>query len=83
MKKIYISPKNSLSLPKLTLKHNIFEFNSELFLQTIAIGTSMGIRPASSYANLLMAKLDQLAINLAHKFGEGTHTIKAWKRFFG
>ena len=41
----------------------------------------MGIRPAPSYANIFMAKIDQLAINLGIKFGEGIHPIKAWKRF--
>ena len=73
-------PKDFLvKLLELTLKYNIFEFDSELFLQSI--GTAMGIRPAPSYANLFMAKIDQLAINLAHRFGEGIHPIKAWKRF--
>ena len=73
-------PKEFLTkLLELTLKYNIFEFDSELFLQSI--GTAMGIRPAPSYANLFMAKIDQMAIDLAPKFGDGTNPIKAWKRF--
>lgn len=66
-------------LLELTLKYNIFEFNSELYLQMI--GTAMGIRPAPSYANLFMAKIDKLATDLAQNFGDGTYPIKAWKRF--
>ena len=61
------------------MKYNIFEFNQDLYLQLI--GTAMGIRPAPSYANLFMAKIDQLAIKLASSFSEGTNPIKAWKRF--
>ena len=73
-------PKEFLtSFLELTLKYNIFEFNSELFLQQI--GTAMGIRPAPSYANLFMAKIDKLAQKLASMFGEGIHPIKMWKRF--
>ena len=41
----------------------------------------MGIRPAPSYANIFMAKIDKLATDLAAQFGEGTNPIKAWKRF--
>ena len=73
-------PKDFLmKLLELTLKFNIFEFNSELYLQSI--GTAMGIRPAPSYANIFMAKIDKLAVSLAASFGDGTHPIKSWKRF--
>ena len=73
-------PKEFLtSLLELTLKYNIFEFNSELFLQLI--GTAMGIRPAPSYANIFMAKIDKLAEDLATSFGDGIHPIRMWKRF--
>ena len=41
-------------LLEIVLKHNIFEFNKDLFIQII--GTAMGSRPAPSYANLFMAK---------------------------
>ena len=68
-------PKEFLvKLLELTLKLNIFEFNTELFLQII--GTAMGIRPAPSYANIFMAKIDKLAINSGSKFGEGIHPIR-------
>jgi hypothetical protein len=40
----------------------------------------MGIKPAPSYANIFMAKIDELANKLARKFGDGTHPVKAWKR---
>ena len=41
----------------------------------------MGIRPAPSYADLFMAKIDKLAQDLASQFGEGIHPIRMWKRF--
>ena len=43
----------------------------------------MGIRPNPSYANIFMAKIDELAKELGALFGNGTHPIKAWKRFVG
>ena len=52
---------------------------SELFLQVI--GTAIGIRPATSYANIFMAKMDKIAENLAAQFSEGIHPIRIWKRF--
>ena len=64
---------------KLILQYNIFEFNSELFLKMI--GTAIGIRPAPSYANILMAKIDDSATKLAALCGNRTHPVKAWKRF--
>ena len=73
-------PKEFLtSLLELTLKYNIFEFNSELYLQLI--GTAMGIRPAPSYANLFMAKIDKVAQDLASMSGDGIQPISMWKRF--
>ena len=73
-------PKEFLTnLLELILKFNIFEFNPELFLLTV--GTAMGIRPAPSYANIFMAKMDKLATDLAAQFGEGVHPIRLWKRF--
>ena len=41
----------------------------------------MGIRPAPSYANIFMAKIDKLAEGLATKFGDGVHPVRFWKRF--
>ena len=67
-------PKEFLvNLLELTLKYNIFQFNSELFLQII--GTAMGIRPAPSHADIFMARIDKLATSLGTKFGEGIHPI--------
>ena len=54
-----------LELLELVLKHNIFEFNNELFIQMI--GTAMGTRPAPSYANIFMAKkIDSKIVTLAN-----------------
>ena len=41
----------------------------------------MGIRPAPSYANLFMARIDKLAQDLASMSGDGIHPIRMWKRF--
>ena len=40
----------------------------------------MGIRPAPSYVNIFMAKLDKLAENLAAKLGDGIRPSRMWKR---
>ena len=46
---------------------NIFEFNSEYFLQII--GTAMGAVPAVSYANIFMArKIDPKILAVAQKY---------------
>ena len=69
-----------LKLLELILKFNIFEFNSELFLQLI--GTAMGTKPAPSYANIFMARKIDIAIEeLAAKFGDGIYPIRLLKRF--
>ena len=65
-------------LLEVVLKHNIFEFNSELFLQLI--GTAMGSRPAPSYANIFMAnKIDPEIIRLANE--SESDPIDLYKRF--
>lgn len=46
------------------LTHNLFTFNSQLFLQTK--GTAMGTRFAPSYANLFMGHYENLFIQNAH-----------------
>ena len=69
-----------IRLLEIVLKYNIFEFNSELFLQLI--GTAMGTRPAVSYANIFMARrIDQQILNLAVQLGEGINPILCFKRF--
>ena len=64
------------------LRFNIFEFNSEYFIQLI--GTAMGAVPAVSYANIFMAKkIDPKIILAADKFKneEGCNPIIFFKRF--
>ena len=69
-----------MKLLELVLKSNIFEFNSELFLQII--GTAMGTRAAPNYANLFMArKIDPKILDLATALNNGTNPILFFKRF--
>ena len=69
-----------LQLLDLVLKFNVFEFNSELFLQII--WTAMGTRAAPSYANLFMArKIDPKIVELATLLANGTNPITFFKRF--
>ena len=70
-----------VKLLELVLKHSIFEFNSELWLQLI--GTAMGASPAPSYANMFMAEsIDDKIKILAQKLSEnGSNPIKLMKRF--
>jgi hypothetical protein len=69
-----------LQLLDLVLKCNVFEFNSELFLQII--GTAMGTRAAPSYANLFLArKIDPKILELATFLANGTNPISFFKRF--
>ena len=67
-----------IKLLEIILKFNIFEFNSELFLQLI--GTAMGTKPAPSYANIFMARrIDNTIEKIAAKFGDGVHPIRFLK----
>ena len=64
----------------MVLKNNIFEFNSDLFLQLI--GTAMGSKPAPSYANIFMAKqIDPKIRKLAKEMEGGRDPIDLFKRF--
>jgi hypothetical protein len=55
-----------IRLLEIVLKSNIFEFNSELFLQLI--GTAMGTKCAPNYSNIFMArKIDPEIIKKAIK----------------
>jgi hypothetical protein len=49
-----------IRLLELVLKHNIFEFNKQLFQQLI--GTAMGTKCAPNYSNLFMARKIDLDI---------------------
>ena len=69
-----------IRLLEVVLKHNIFEFNKELFIQLI--GTAMGSRPAPSYANLFMAqKIDPVILKLASQLESESDPIDFFKRF--
>ena len=52
-------------LLNICFKNNMFEFAGKLYKELI--GTAMGIHPAPSYANIFMAKLDQI-VKLANKY---------------
>ena len=62
----------------IVLKHNIFEFNNELFVQLI--GTAMGSRPAPNYTNIFMAKKLNPEILCLAKESE-SDPIDLFKRF--
>ena len=69
-----------IRLLDVVLKHNIFEFNQELFIQLIE--TAMGSRPAPSYANLFMArKIDPEILKLSNKSESEENLIDLYKRF--
>ena len=48
-------------MAEFVLKHNVFEFNSQLYLQTS--GTAIGTKMAPSYANIVMAEFEQKVLN--------------------
>ena len=69
-----------IKLLELILKNNIFEFNSEYFIQLI--GTAMGSKPAPSYANIFMAKqIDPAIRKLAKDLHQGKDPIDLFKIF--
>ena len=69
-----------IRLLEIILKFNIFEFNSEFFIQLI--GTAMGTRPAVSYANIFMArKIDDKIVALATQLEGGKNPLLCLKRF--
>ena len=69
-----------MRLLEIVLKHNVFEFNSELFIQLV--GTAMGSRPAPSYANIFMAKqIDPAILELARNIENESDPIDLLKRF--
>ena len=75
-----ISTELLFRLPELVLKHNIFEFNNQLFQQLI--GTAMVTKCAPNYSNIFMArKIDPEIIKLALRHGEGMFPIRLFKRF--
>ena len=75
-----VSTEFLIRLIELVLKHNIFEFNNQLFQQLI--GTAMGTKCAPNYSNIFMArKIDPEILRMAINHGDGTFPIKIFKRF--
>ena len=69
-----------VKMMEIVLKHNIFEFNQELFIQLI--GTAMGCRPAPSYANIFMAKkIDPEIVKIAQSLIKDKNPVDTFKRF--
>ena len=72
-----------MKLLEIILRFNIFEFNSEYFIQLI--GTAMGAVPAVSYANVFMAKkIDPKILETAEKIknsNQNQNPIIFMKRF--
>ena len=70
-----------ISLLQIILMFNIFEFNSDYWIQLI--GTAMGAVPAVSYANIFMArKINQRIFAVAEKYRCGGRSpIVFMKRF--
>ena len=69
------------NLLEICLKYNIFEFDKKLYLQKI--GTTMGIKPAPSYADIFMAKRDEEILEMAIRLFsiDDKSPILAYKRF--
>ena len=64
------------------LENNTFHFNDKHFIQKL--GTAMGTKVAPTYANLVLAYLeDKLYTNVAHKYGQEFTALfrKEWKRY--
>ena len=68
-------------LLEIILQNSIFEFDKELYQQEV--GTSMGTKPAPSYANIFMDKrIDKRIVKIAEKYMiNGEIPIKFLKRF--
>ena len=56
-------------LLEIILQYSVFEFNEKKYQQKV--GTSMGTKPAPSYANIVLAnKIDQQFWKIAEKYME-------------
>ena len=68
-------------LMELILKYNLFEFDKSIYQQLI--GTSMGSKPAPSYANIYLAKrIDNEILRLGLKYGQsGNSALLTMRRF--
>ena len=70
-----------LRLLEILLHNNYFEFNGELFKQTI--GAAMGSQPIPNYANIFMSrKIDRKILSIFEKYAaEENISLKLFKRF--
>ena len=68
-----------VKLLQLVMKWNLFEYDSELFLQLE--GMAMGTKAAPNIADIVMAVLDTLILKTAAKFGDGVYPVHTLKRF--
>ena len=67
-------------LMEILLKYNIFQWDRQLFLQTI--GTAMGSRPAPTYANIFMARMmDSKITELIKQCSENNINLNFMKRY--
>ncbi len=72
-----VSTNTLIELLEHVLRLNIFEFNSELYIQNI--GTAMGTKAAPTIANIFMAEMDEKIQKCA--IFENKNAIHFYKRF--
>ena len=70
-----------VNLMELLLKHNLFEFHSATRRQEI--GSAMGVHPATSYANIYLARrIDKYITDLSKNYQKGEAScLLLFKRF--
>ena len=68
-----------MELLSLVLKHNIFEFNKNLYVQNL--GTAMGPAISPTYANIMMGTVDSKLQVLAKRLCNGNNPIHTYLRF--
>ena len=69
-----------IKLMEVILKHNIFEFHDGLWKQEV--GAAMGSPPVPSYANSLMADIDDIIEAIASKYkNDENEGLRVLKRF--
>ena len=69
-----------IKLMEVILKHNIFEFHDGLWKQEV--GAAMGSPPVPSYANSLMADIDDIIETIASKYkNDENEGLRVLKRF--
>ena len=68
-----------VSLTKLILSENIFEFDKQLYRQNI--GTAMGTPVAPSYANIFMSMIDTMLNSLTTQLNNGMNPFISYYRY--